>query len=228
MRAIRNRDDAHRAFARLVAALPLAAAGGAALFLAAACGDSLDEPAVVGEVHGEPLRAPSKSTAKDEAATSTPAVPPAAASESAAPPPDYAALLPAGVAKDYRWLDFALLKSFQYPGVERGAEPPEIPEAVRALDGLRVGLEGFMNPLEFDSGGVAEFSLVADPSQCCFGAVPQLNHFVDVTMPGDERTEFRSLVPIAAFGRLHVGAVLEDGIVLSLYRMEAEHVVSLY
>lgn len=75
-----------------------------------------------------------------------------------------------------------------------------------------------MSPLAFDAGGVKEFSLVKDPSFCCFGAVPQMNHWIHVVMLDKQRTEFYSFDPIALYGVLEVGERYEDGYVVSLYR----------
>jgi hypothetical protein len=139
--------------------------------------------------------------------------------------------LPAGAAAKYEWIDFPLLMDFDFPGLVTDEVEPEdlvAPEEVRELDGQEIAIEGFMNPLSFDAEGVSEFTLVSDPTFCCFGMTPQLNHFVHVTLPKGERCDFYSMVPVAVFGRFAVGAEVEDGIVLSLYRLEAEHVLSVY
>jgi hypothetical protein len=127
----------------------------------------------------------------------------------------------------YTWVDFDPLIEFDYPELVRmdsGNPPPELPAEVRALHGKRVAFEGFMSPLAFDAGGVKEFSLVKDPSFCCFGMIPQMNHWIHVVMPENERTEFYSFDPIAVYGVLEVGEQYEDGYVVSLYRMVADKV----
>ena len=129
--------------------------------------------------------------------------------------------------KAYTWVEFDVLTGFDYPDLVRmdgETPPPELPDEVQALDGERVAFEGFMNPLAFDSGGVKEFSLVADPTFCCFGAVPKMNHWIHVTLPGDERTEFYSFDPVAVYGTLEVGEAYMDGYVVSLYRITADRV----
>lgn len=127
----------------------------------------------------------------------------------------------------YTWIDFDPLMDFEYPELVRldgDVPPPELPSAVRALHGKKVAVEGFMSPLAFDAGGVKEFSLVQDPSLCCFGAVPEMNHWIHVVMPDKERTEFYSFDPVAVYGVLQVGEEYQDGYVVSLYRMVADRV----
>ncbi|MAF64239.1 MAG: hypothetical protein CMJ84_01085 [Planctomycetes bacterium] len=144
---------------------------------------------------------------------------------------DYEDLLSPEEATRYEWVDFATLTDFEFPGFLRTdgeVTAPDLPEEVTALDGRLVAVEGFMNPMMFDADGVSEFTLVADPQFCCFGATPQLNHFLYVTLADDERCEFYSIVPLAVYGRLSIGAEEEDGLVLSLYRLEADHVFCVY
>ena len=136
--------------------------------------------------------------------------------------------LPDEIENRYEWLEFSFLTSFEYPDlVELDAEeaPPELPSDVAELDGELIAIEGFMNPLAFDREGVSQFALVNDPLNCCFGATPSMNHWIDVTLPEGERTAFYSLDPVAVYGRLEVGEAFEDGFVISLFRMRADHVL---
>ena len=136
--------------------------------------------------------------------------------------------LPDEIEEQYEWLEFGFLTSFEYPDlVELDAEeaPPELPSDISELDGELIAIEGFMNPLAFDREGVSQFALVNDPLNCCFGATPAMNHWIDVTLPEGERTAFYSLGPVAVYGRLEVGESFEDGFVISLFRMRADHVL---
>lgn len=221
-----------------ISALVLLVGGIALARWLAGAGAPPGEAAVVGEVRGAPLRSlPAERASAGEGAGSTSAAAPGSApvgpaTKSSAPAADeYAALLPPAEAAKYPWIDFELLSDFDYPDPgERspGEEPPELPEEVRELDGKLVAIEGFMNPLAFDARGVSEFTLVSDPTFCCFGTTPRIHHFVHVTLPEGERCDFHSMVPIAVFGRMSIGEVEEDGFVLSLYRCEARHVLSTY
>ncbi|MDP6540124.1 MAG: DUF3299 domain-containing protein [Planctomycetota bacterium] len=184
---------------------------------------------------GDPTAAggPAAPAGADAAGSSAggPAADPAASEVASDLGADYEDLLSPEEAARYEWVDFATLTDFEFPGFLRTdgeVTAPDLPEDVLALDGRLVAIEGFMNPMMFDADGVSEFTLVADPQFCCFGATPQLNHFLYVTLADDERCEFYSIVPLAVYGRLSIGAEEEDGLVLSLYRLEADHVFCVY
>ena len=182
--------------------------------------DDLGTPLVdVAELEGAPLRVdPSELPLEDEG-------------EDLAAEPEVVlegGYLPDEIENRYEWIEFSFLTSFEYPDlVELDAEeaPPELPSDVAELDGELIAIEGFMNPLAFDREGVSQFALVNDPLNCCFGATPSMNHWIDVTLPEGERTAFYSLDPVAVYGRLEVGEAFEDGFVISLFRMRADHVL---
>ena len=184
--------------------------------------DDIGVPLVsLDELEGAPLRAE---------VVPEPAIEPVAASAAGVEPaveedPGY---LSDEIEARYEWLDFGFLTSFEYPEmVELDSEdsPPELPEDILELDGTLIAIEGFMNPLAFDREGVSQFALVNDPLNCCFGATPQPNHWIDVTLKEDERTAFYSLDPVAVYGYLEVGELFEDGFLVSLFRMRADYVV---
>ena len=182
--------------------------------------DDIGAPLVdVAELEGAPLRVdPSELPLEDEG--EDPTAEPEVVLEGG--------YLPDEIENRYEWLEFSFLTSFEYPDlVELDAEeaPPELPSDVAELDGELIAIEGFMNPLAFDREGVSQFALVNDPLNCCFGATPSMNHWIDVTLPEGERTAFYSLDPVAVYGRLEVGEAFEDGFVISLFRMHADHVL---
>ena len=126
----------------------------------------------------------------------------------------------------YEALDFSLLGEFEYPvyvKLKEGEELPEIPEEVRALDGKDVVITGFMNPVRFDREGVSEFLLVKDILGCCFGATPRMNHWIRVRMKEGERAKFYAYDQLTVLGKLEVSEELEDGYVMSIYRMTVHH-----
>ena len=126
----------------------------------------------------------------------------------------------------YEALDFTLLGEFEYPiyvKVKEGEELPEIPEEVRAQDGKKIGITGFMNPVRFDREGVSEFLLVKDILGCCFGATPKMNHWIRVRMKEGERAKFYAYDQLTVFGDFEVSEELEDGYVMSIYRMTVDH-----
>lgn len=161
-------------------------------------------------------------------------------------PAPTAASAPTGGKRAYTEVSFALLSGYEYPksgSLEAGAPavpaalddeqpvepkrprpPTKIPENVRAFDGVRVEITGFMNPIEFDGDGVKSFALTAIPGGCCYGAIPRLNEWVVVSMPGEERAEYAYYDPVTIFGVLAVGELYEDDTVLSLYRMTPDKI----
>ena len=126
----------------------------------------------------------------------------------------------------YEALDFTVLGEFEYPvyvKLKEGEELPEIPAEVRAWDGKTVGITGFMNPVRFDREGVSEFLLVKDILGCCFGATPKMNHWIRVRMREGERAKFYAYDELTVYGELEVSEELEDGYVMSIYRMTVHH-----
>ena len=126
----------------------------------------------------------------------------------------------------YETLDFTVLGEFEYPiyvKIKEGEELPLIPEEVRGWDGKKVGITGFMNPVRFDREGVSEFLLVKDILGCCFGATPRMNHWIRVRMREGERAKFYAYDELTVFGALEVSEEIEDGYVMSVYRMTVHH-----
>ena len=108
---------------------------------------------------------------------------------------------------------FELLSAFKYEVPEEGSagtvpkptavpavDPDgQIPAKVKAFNGRRVALKGFMLPLKVEGGLVTELLLMRDQSMCCFGTVPKINEWVAVKMTGTGR----------CLGRAVVGRVLD-------------------
>lgn len=134
------------------------------------------------------------------------------------------------------WIDWDRLSGFDYEmldldqvlTLQEGGALPDLEERfpleVIELAGRDVELEGFMIPFEYDDRGIVSFTLVRDQAQCCFGASPQLNHWIEVRMRGDERSEPFGMDPIFVRGTLQVGEAVEDGYVTSIYRVTADQV----
>jgi len=136
----------------------------------------------------------------------------------------------------YQTVSFNTLSGFKYiePVPKEGAKPEEveaqrkkdqIPAEIAALSGKKVALEGWMVPMQVDDdGGVKSFVLVKTQPQCCFGDTQAMNEWVDVTMPPNIKAEFNVDRPIMVYGELQVGEKMEDGFVLSIFRMLADKV----
>lgn len=203
--------------------------------LATACGpgpasrptaDPAANPNATADLRGDlivplaPSNAPSTSP-PTQLATSLPTV-------RTSPPP---ALPPNSNPQELLPLSFDTLSSFLY---QVRAETPDgedgkpalvtddtIPEYVQALDGRRIVIDGFVMPLRTQGRGVTQFLLARDQLSCCFGPSPQMNHWIQVTLP---RGEFRPLIfrPATVTGTLWVGELKLSGSIQSIYRLEGE------
>jgi hypothetical protein len=144
---------------------------------------------------------------------------------------------------DFLNVTFDSLSSFHYeiPNLDPNApKPPElktvggdknpptvkdqIPAPIRAFNGKKVAVQGFMVPMKIEKGATKTFLLVKDQSLCCYGRMPRMNEWISVKMSGEKSAKFISDQPVTVFGKLDVGEEIEKGEVLSVYRLEAEDV----
>lgn len=96
-----------------------------------------------------------------------------------------------------------------------------IPAQVRALDGRRVRISGYMLPLRTENGLVKECLLLRSPTMCCFGTRPALNEWVVVKMKGDGVASLMD-VPITFYGRLHVGEMFNHDMFEGIYELVSD------
>src|SRR5579859_4015791 len=80
---------------------------------------------------------------------------------------------------------FAELSSYPYSASERKREksdsrPDPIPREIRALDGKRVKIAGYMVPLQFREGRIESFYLSRGGFQCCYADAPKATDFIRV------------------------------------------------
>lgn len=139
---------------------------------------------------------------------------------------------------DYCELPFMVLAGYPYPTniyVPSGPDDPntaeaqkhqdrEIPAGVKAIDGMKVAVKGYMMPIDFENGGTNEFILTRVIPSCFYCQPPQLNDWVEVKMKGGKRVPYFPDSAIVVYGTIDVGEVQEDGFVIGLYRMEVEKV----
>jgi hypothetical protein len=129
----------------------------------------------------------------------------------------------------YRYVDIADLADYDYYTPYPGEKPDEnllaknkIPESVKRLDGQRVSITGFMLPVRVDSNGyVSEFALNGNYDMCFYGAPSRINQWVHVKMKSGAKARF-SHNPTMISGTLEVGELVENGQVISLYRLHGE------
>ncbi len=98
-----------------------------------------------------------------------------------------------------------------------------IPPQIKAYDGQRVVITGYVLPLRTRRGVVTEFLLLRDQGTCCFGARAQINHFIRVNFPAGIKPG--EPVPWKVRGTLRVGETYVQGYLTGLFQLEAETAV---
>lgn len=137
--------------------------------------------------------------------------------------------------REWTRVTFGKLAGFPYqlPGPEEipagASELPErykgqIPDDVLELSGKPLALEGFVIPLELERGRMSSFILVRSMMHCCYGVIPQMNEWVHVQVTGAGRPPYSPNMPVTVFGEFDAGDLVENGALLSIYRMNAEFV----
>jgi len=129
----------------------------------------------------------------------------------------------------YLEVKFELLTSYEYEwsqttGESSGDAADRIPLEVRALDQAKDFIRGYMQPIDFDKNGVKSFLLTNMPGGCCFGMIPRLNEWADVTMPEGQYAEYSYYDQIELRGKLLVGEAKSGEVVTALYRMTPDSV----
>jgi hypothetical protein len=130
----------------------------------------------------------------------------------------------------YLRLGFDRLASYKFsapafdPAADPKTPPPtgeeQIPAEVKAWNGKKVIVTGFMLPTKLANGRVTEFLLVKSPMMCCYGVVPNMNEWVVVKMANGVPALMD--VPISFYGELKVGAMFENGYMTGIYQLEGE------
>jgi hypothetical protein len=127
---------------------------------------------------------------------------------------------------------FDKLSAFEYKIVDAGtgATPEEI-EAARKIDKVpawikvyhdqRVALTGYLMPLQVEKGKAKKFVMMKDVNTCCYGAVPNMNDYVVVTMKGEGVTAVQD-VPVVLVGIFKIEEKYDGGYVTALFSMDGE------
>ena len=127
---------------------------------------------------------------------------------------------------------FDRLAAFPYTIVDAGtgATPEQIAEArkrdqvpdwIRVYHDKRVVLTGYMMPLQVENGRSKKFVMMKDVNTCCYGAVPNMNDYVVVTMKGDGIAAVQD-VPVLLVGVLKIEEKYESGYITALFSMDGE------
>ena len=98
----------------------------------------------------------------------------------------------------------------------------DIPSQIKALSGEKIGIEGFMLPLQGEDDNLQSFVLLENQLACCFGAIPLLNEWVYVTVPKKKKIRSYQDELVMIYGTLRVGAEFEDGMLNGIYHLELD------
>jgi hypothetical protein len=127
--------------------------------------------------------------------------------------------------RDHARVSFLRLSSFVMPETRpsggQAAELALVPAAIRAFNGRKVAIDGFMLPLDFDAGSVGEFMLNASFDMCQYGAPSLPTERIEVTMRDGRRAPMTHRA-LRVFGVLTVAPRYEWGKLVGLYRIVAE------
>ena len=99
----------------------------------------------------------------------------------------------------------------------------QIPAKVKAFNGKKVAVKGFMLPLKVEGGLVTELLLMRDQSMCCFGTVPKINEWIAVKMTTSGIKPVMDQA-VTLYGTLKVGAMRENGYLVGIYQMDGDTV----
>jgi hypothetical protein len=100
----------------------------------------------------------------------------------------------------------------------------EWPARIRALDGQKVALTGYMIAIRWEDTTVPEFMLVRDLMSCCFGGAPKPDEWCNVVMDG-EGAGFWSYVPVIARGIFRLAGIADEaGYAAGAYSLEGHDV----
>ena len=105
---------------------------------------------------------------------------------------------------------------------------PPLPTAVRALDGRKVSIRGYMLPLEQHGEAVTRFILASSIDSCLVGgpaATSRANEWVMVQMAGGHGVPFRKAVPTTVFGKFTISPKTIGDDLAALYHVTALAIV---
>ena len=119
------------------------------------------------------------------------------------------------VVDEPRRIDFGILSSFEY---KQGVT---LPKEVRDLDGKEIRISGFMRGDNGATDNLDSFIIVNESCGC--SGEPKINEVLYCTMPeGQKVNAIAGSVLIT--GTLHASEEIEDGYVISLYRVDVTKV----
>lgn len=120
--------------------------------------------------------------------------------------------------------DLDLLKVLNMEPVPEDAVA-HFPSWLKALDGQRLRVRGFMYPT-FQATGIDQFVLARDNQICCFGRNPKVYDLVSVQMRDGVTTDYIQNRPFDVVGTFRIDLVAEGGKPMGLYWLEDSIVIN--
>ena len=99
-------------------------------------------------------------------------------------------------------------------------------KSLRNLIGKGVAVRGFMVPVDSEGGMVHQFTLMRTIPNCAFCPVPGVADWINVTADKGIRLDQVPNSPVLIRGIFQAGAQVQDGDLISLYRMKADEVIT--
>ncbi len=139
-------------------------------------------------------------------------------SDNVAPPEEQRQFKVEGPEKALRisYDDFNLLKVMNFDPVPKDA-PEKLPKWLKALDGQRIRVRGFMYP-PFQDTDIRGFVLACDNQICCFGRTPKEYDLVDVFMRKGVTTSYIQNRPFDVVGIFRIKSEVEK--YTAMYELE--------
>lgn len=117
-----------------------------------------------------------------------------------------------------------LLDALIYPDEYEKGEI-EFPDRIRALDGEKVALAGYMIPMVWEDSKVKNYQLVRDLMACCFGGSPEPDEWVDCTMTNNG-CGYVQFIPVTTRGTFQIQGISDPaGYATGAFRMDATSAV---
>lgn len=119
---------------------------------------------------------------------------------------------------DYKEVNLKSMGNFSFD--ETSADPKQIPDIYRALDGQKVLLVGEMYS-DLSSAYTDNFQLVYSIAKCCFGGPPKVQERVYARIPAGKKVPIVSGL-VKCYGILHAKPEAENGKVRAVYTMDVQ------
>jgi hypothetical protein len=113
--------------------------------------------------------------------------------------------------------------AFQSLGAFDYTEKMKLPVDVAGWNGKYVKATGFINPLS-QTRNITSFLLVKDRASCCYGKMPQMNHYISIKLKPGETTNY-STDPVTVRGVIQIEERFDGDWPLGLYWMDGAEVI---